>query len=298
MRVDGDAIGNAEAQFAYVYLRLESGPAALCLEVLKHANLTKEFDHQRIIDQLDRHNGVENKVQRAKEKLRRLEQTGSFHKFLVSFEVTLGEAGGWNWDDEHKIDALRAGLSDYLKRKLQDRDANGTTPTEYLEFVALCKRYSSSGPQPQSSSAPGPSSSSRQLYDPKSADKMDLSAVRINTIHRSSSGSRHSSRRSSRSSSIDRSYCYRCRATDHYVSVCSVQPSSSSSQPPAASTTPPPPPRPTLASVTAVLKGKKQWGIRVPANSNNESESEEESDSSDESGSSGFIGHRRSGRAC
>ena len=96
MRVDGDAIRSAEAQFAYVYLRLESGPAALCLEVLKHANLTKEFDHQRIIDQLDRHNGVENKVQRAKEKLRRLEQTGSFHKFLVSFEVTLGEAGGWN----------------------------------------------------------------------------------------------------------------------------------------------------------------------------------------------------------
>ena len=215
MRVDGDAIGNAEAQFAYVYLRLESSPAALCLEMLKHANLTKVFDYQRILEQLDRHNGVENKVQRAKEKLRRLEQTGSFYKFLVSFEVTLGEAGGWNWDDEHKIDALRAGLSDYLKRKLQDRDANGTTPTEYLEFVALCKRYSSSGPQPQSSSAPGPSSSSRQLYDPKSADKIDLSAVYINTIRRSSS----SRSRRSRSSSIDRSLCYRCGATDHYVSV-------------------------------------------------------------------------------
>ena len=73
MRVDGDVIGNAEAQFAYVYLRLESGPTALCLEVLKHVNLTKEFDYQRIIDQLDRHNRVENKVQKAKEKLRRLE---------------------------------------------------------------------------------------------------------------------------------------------------------------------------------------------------------------------------------
>ena len=106
MEVDGDAIGNAQAQFAYVYLRLESSPAALCLELLKHANLTKVFDYQRILEQLDRHNGVENKVQRAKEKLRRLEQTGSFHKFLVSFEVTLGEAGGWNWDDEYKIDAL------------------------------------------------------------------------------------------------------------------------------------------------------------------------------------------------
>ena len=72
MEVDGDAIGNAQAQFAYVYLRLESSPAALCLELLKHANLTKEFDYRRILDQLDRHNGVENKVQRAKAKLHRL----------------------------------------------------------------------------------------------------------------------------------------------------------------------------------------------------------------------------------
>ena len=96
MEVDGDAIGNAQAQFAYVYLRLESSPAALCLELLKHANLTKEFDYRRILDQLDRHNRVENKVQRAKAKLHGLSQTGSFHKFLVSFEVTLGEAGGWN----------------------------------------------------------------------------------------------------------------------------------------------------------------------------------------------------------
>ena len=68
----------------------------------------------------------------------------SFHKYLVTFEVTLGEAGGWHWEDDQKIDALRAGLSDYLVRKLQERDANSTTPAEYLEFVSLYKRYSSS----------------------------------------------------------------------------------------------------------------------------------------------------------
>ena len=118
LSVDGDAIGDAQAQFAFVYLRLESSPAALCLELLKHANLTKKFDYRQIIDQLDRHNGVENKVQRAKTKLHKLTQVGSFHGFLISFEVTLGEAGGWNWDDERKIDTLRPCLSDYLKRKL------------------------------------------------------------------------------------------------------------------------------------------------------------------------------------
>ena len=72
LSVDGDAIGDAQAQFAFVYLRLESSPAALCLELLKHVNLTNTYDYRSIIDQLDRHNSIENKVQRAKTKLYKL----------------------------------------------------------------------------------------------------------------------------------------------------------------------------------------------------------------------------------
>jgi len=276
--VDGDAIGDAQAQFAFVYLRLESSPAALCLETLKHANLTKEFDYRRILDQLDRHNGVENKVQRAKAKLHKLEQgTGSFYKFLVSFEVTLGEAGGWNWDDERKVDTLRPCLSDYLKRKLQEHDVAGTTPTTYFELVSLCKRYASSGTPSTQSSAPGPSSgTSRQLFDYKAADKMDLSAVQIdsiNTAPRRSSGS--CSRHSSRSSSIDRSHCYRCGATDHYVTLCPIQPN----------------PVPAQAAPTTVpLVRRKQWGIRRPASDQEGGDRSDNSDVSDnESDGSGFF---------
>ena len=228
LSVDSDAIGDAQAQFAFVYLRLESSPAALCLELLKHANLTNKYDYRRIIDQLDRHNGVENKVQRAKTKLHRLTQSGSFHGFLISFEVTLGEAGGWNWDDERKIDTLRPCLSDYLKRKLQEHDVAGTTPTEYLDFVSLCKRYASQSPGTApglpSSLASGPAPN-RQLYDHK-ADKMDMSAMNaiesINTVSRRSDSSPVS--RSNSLSSSDRSHCYRCGAIDHYVSVCPIQP--------------------------------------------------------------------------
>ena len=223
LSVDGDAIGDTQAQFAFVYLRLESSPAALCLELLKHANLTKKFDYREIIDQLDRHNGVENKVQRAKAKLHKLVQSGSFHGFLVSYEVTLGEAGGWNWDDERKIDTLRPCLLDYLKRKLQEHDVAGTTPTKYLDFVSLCKRYASqsSGAAPSLLSGNAPNQP-RQLYDHK-ADKMDLS--NINTIAAIDSRPYYPSSRSrSGSDSSDRSHCYRCGAIDHYVSVCPVQP--------------------------------------------------------------------------
>jgi hypothetical protein len=227
--VDSEAIGDSQAQFAYVYLRLDSGPAALCLELLKHANLTSMYDYHAILDQLDRHNGVENKVQRAKTKLHKLAQTGSFHGFLISFEVTLGEAGGWNWDDERKIDTLRPCLSDYLKRKLQEHDVSGTTPSKYLEFVSLCKRYASQSTFAAPTAAhtsgnhsgPGPTQH-RSLYDPQKADKMDLSA--INVID---AGSRSST------PSIDRSRCFRCGSIDHYVSVCPIpSPRSESPQEP------------------------------------------------------------------
>jgi hypothetical protein len=222
LSVDSEAIGNAQAQFAFVYLRLESGPAALCLELLKHANLTNTYDYQLILDQLDRHNGVENKVQRAKTKLHKLSQTGSFHGFLISFEVTLGEANGWNWDDERKIDTLRPCLSDYLKRKLQEHDVAGTTPSSYLEFVLLCKRYASQTTPTSSGFANTPGTvpnQHRSLYDPKSTDKMDISNIDIgiNTI---SVDSPSSSPRSFTSSLNDRSRCFRCGSIDHYVSVC------------------------------------------------------------------------------
>jgi hypothetical protein len=170
--------------------------------------------------------------------------------------VTLGEAGGWNWDDERKIDTLRPCISDYLKRKLQEHDVAGTTPAKYLDFVSLCKRYASQSSGTTTNLAPGTAPSlNRQLYDYKAdkmdlsnvnvigtinappslrsgtapnptrqlydhkADKMDLSA--INIIGTIDSPSRSGSRSSSHSS-IDRSHCYRCGATDHYVSVCPV----------------------------------------------------------------------------
>lgn len=93
--------------------------------------------------------------------------------------------------------------------------------------MSLCKRYASQS----SGLAPGlpPASSgtalnpARQLYDPK-ADKMDMSTIQVIGAINTPSGSGHSHRSRSSSSSSDRSHCYRCGATDHYVSVCPVQP--------------------------------------------------------------------------
>ncbi|KAH9205301.1 hypothetical protein DL95DRAFT_317852, partial [Leptodontidium sp. 2 PMI_412] len=70
--VDGEVISDSQAQFAFMYLRLDSGLAALYLELLKHANLTNIYNYYMILDQLNRHNRVKNKVQRAKAKLYKL----------------------------------------------------------------------------------------------------------------------------------------------------------------------------------------------------------------------------------
>ncbi|KAH9203762.1 hypothetical protein DL95DRAFT_245468, partial [Leptodontidium sp. 2 PMI_412] len=69
LSVDDEAIDDSQAQFAFMYLRLDSKPAALYLKLLKHANLTNTYNYHLILDQLDKHNKVENKIQRAKAKL-------------------------------------------------------------------------------------------------------------------------------------------------------------------------------------------------------------------------------------
>ena len=111
-----------------------------------------------------------------------------------------------------------------MKRKLQEQDVAGITSTKYLNFVSLCKRYASQSsgfvPVPAPALAPSGSAPNRpRLYDHK-ADNMDLSA--INVIEADTPSRRSGSRSSS--PSTDRSHCYRCGTTDHYVSVCPVQP--------------------------------------------------------------------------
>ncbi|KAH6711708.1 hypothetical protein BKA61DRAFT_487204, partial [Leptodontidium sp. MPI-SDFR-AT-0119] len=48
--VNSEAISDSQAQFAFVYLRLDSGLAALCLELLKHANFTNTYNYYLILD--------------------------------------------------------------------------------------------------------------------------------------------------------------------------------------------------------------------------------------------------------
>ncbi len=70
LRVDGDAIGDATAQFYYVYLNLESHVQAMVLPQLSTAEDNSAYDYTMILDQLVRVYDNPNKVLEAEDKPR------------------------------------------------------------------------------------------------------------------------------------------------------------------------------------------------------------------------------------
>jgi hypothetical protein len=69
LRIDGPAIGDAVAQFYYVYLNLESTVQAMVLPQLAHAEDEQQWSFQAILDQLARVYDNPNKVQEAEDRL-------------------------------------------------------------------------------------------------------------------------------------------------------------------------------------------------------------------------------------
>ncbi len=94
LRVDGTAIGDATAQFYYVYLNLDSHVQAMVLPQLSQAN-ESSYDYNTILNQLVRVYDNPNKVQEAEDKLYALKQgTDSLHVYTAKFERVLYEACG------------------------------------------------------------------------------------------------------------------------------------------------------------------------------------------------------------
>lgn len=154
--LDGDALGGTEkAFFWYVYGRLEADLQGLVLCFASTPSSTLVFDL------FDRIYEDPNKPARAADRLSKLTQgTDTLPRFLAKFERTLFEAGALNWPDSAKVAALRAGLNDFLKRKL---DNQLSVPNGYKDFVHTLHQLSG-----------------RLKYTPPPTalpDKMDIGAV-------------------------------------------------------------------------------------------------------------------------
>jgi hypothetical protein len=136
LRVDCEAIGDATAQFYYVYLNLESHVQAMVLPQLSQAEDDQIWSYLSILDQLSRVYSNPNKVQEAEDKLYSLKQgTDSLHAFIAKFERILYEARGQDWNDVNKIAAFRQGLNTTIKNRLAQQLNLPRTYAKFIETV-------------------------------------------------------------------------------------------------------------------------------------------------------------------
>ncbi|OQD83488.1 hypothetical protein PENANT_c016G07664 [Penicillium antarcticum] len=93
LAIDGQAIGDATAQFYYVYLNLDSKVQAMVLPQLAYAKASGNHDYSTILDQLARVYDNPNKVQEAEDRLLNLKQdTDPLAAYIAKFERNLYEA--------------------------------------------------------------------------------------------------------------------------------------------------------------------------------------------------------------
>jgi hypothetical protein len=169
LRVDGEAIGDAIAQFYYVYLNLDSAVQSMVLPQLSRAEEVQRWDYNSILEQLARVYDNPNKQQEAEDKLYSLRQgIDSLPAFIAKFERTLYEAGGQAWPDVNKISNFRNGLNSALRSRLAQQL---TLPRVYDEFLRTAQQLSSKTAAPPYVTAPKIAS-----------DPMDISAFSIGAI--------------------------------------------------------------------------------------------------------------------
>jgi len=217
LRVDGAAIGDATAQFYYVYLNLDSSVQAMVLPQLSHAESTQEWDYNSILDQLSRVYDNPNKQQEAEDKLYGLRQgNDSLPAYIAKFERTLYEAGGQSWNDVNKISSFRNGLNSALRSRLAQQLS---VPRAYADFLRTVQQLSSKSAAPPYATAP------KLASDPMDVSELTIEALTFDTpaipAQSTSKELRQLYRQSGR--------CVRCGSQEHYIKNCNLAPANTAS---------------------------------------------------------------------
>jgi len=199
LRIDGRAIGNADAQLHYVYALLGRSVQGLVLPFMQKA---KEKGPLELLEYLERIYDDPNKAKKAGQQLRELQQGSmSLTTYLPKFERTLFEAGGDTWPDDAKITTLVGGLNKETRHRL-----NGqlTLPAEYNAFVrtllSLGNHFSA------------------RFLNGNNSNAMDWEQSRISKMKVAPSVSPEQ-----RQQWRDEGKCVRCGSKKHWVQQCKLQ---------------------------------------------------------------------------
>jgi hypothetical protein len=136
--VDGWRYPREKDKIAYTSGRLGPDPAGH-VEPWKgqHRDSPTEYTHKKLFEYLEGIFGDPQKAERASQKLRYMRQNSRpFAEYLVEFNQTLSDAGGFSWEDTIKITMLRPTLHPKLQEALVTAPSKNTF-REYTELAAL-----------------------------------------------------------------------------------------------------------------------------------------------------------------
>ena len=136
--VDGWRYPREKDKIAYTNSRLGPDPAGH-VEPWKeqHRDSPTEYTHEKLFEYLEGIFGDPQKAERASQKLRYMRQNSRpFTEYLVEFNQTLSDAGGFTWTDIIKITMLRPTLHLRLQEALVTAPKEGTFRA-YTELAAL-----------------------------------------------------------------------------------------------------------------------------------------------------------------
>ncbi|KAF1739610.1 hypothetical protein CRV24_001546 [Beauveria bassiana] len=140
LRVDKEALGDAEGHFMYVFMSLEGKAKGNVTTFVEMQIEKRTFDVAELLNRLELLYGERDRKQRATRNLHLIKQGEDepFTSFYPRFEREIANANAEYWPDDSKIAYLQEALNEKMKGALI-----GSDPSVISSYVGLAKRCDS-----------------------------------------------------------------------------------------------------------------------------------------------------------
>ncbi|KAM4059910.1 retrotransposon gag protein [Hirsutella rhossiliensis] len=140
LRVDKEALGDAEGHFMYIFMSLEGKAKDNVTTFVEMQTEKKTFNVAELLNRLELLYGERDRKQRATRNLHSIKQGENepFTSFYPRFEREIANANAEYWPDDSKISYLQEALNDKMKAALI-----GSDPSAISSYVGLARRCDS-----------------------------------------------------------------------------------------------------------------------------------------------------------
>ncbi|KAM4062520.1 retrotransposon gag protein domain-containing protein [Hirsutella rhossiliensis] len=140
LRVDKEALGDAEGHFMYIFMSLEGKAKDNVTTFVEMQTEKRTFNVAELLNRLELLYGERDRKQRATRNLHSIKQGENepFTSFYPRFEREIANANAEYWPDDSKISYLQEALNDKMKAALI-----GSDPSTISSYVGLARRCDS-----------------------------------------------------------------------------------------------------------------------------------------------------------